>query len=222
MPQTRRVFVPVLAAAVLVPIGCSRLYYAANEKLGREKRDILKSRVEDGRKEQAKAKEQFQTALETFQQVTGFSGGDLESVYKKLDKEFQRSEDRAKEVRDSVESIEKVARDLFREWDNEIGQMRNREFRTKSQQIRQDTERRYNALVRKMRESEHRMEPVLTVFRDQVLFLKHNLNARAISSLKKNVLKLDKDVTALIGDIEASIAESDAFIKSLNDQETES
>ena len=66
-----------------------------------------------------------------------------------------------------------------------------------------------------MRRAEAKMDPVLTAFRDQVLFLKHNLNARAISSLQGTVAQIEGDVGALITDMEASIAEADAFISSL-------
>jgi hypothetical protein len=201
--------------AALLSTGCSRLYYAANEKVGREKRDILVSRVEAGRKDQAEAKEQFQNALEAFQSVTGFTGGKLEEVYNKLNKELERSEGRANDVSQSVRSIEKVAGDLFKEWDKEINEMSSGDLRSRSRTMRQETETRYNALIRKMRDSENRMKPVLQVFRDQVLFLKHNLNARAISSLKSNVVKIDREVSQLVKDIEASIAESDAFIKTM-------
>ena len=198
--------------------GCSSLYYAANEKLGREKRDILQSRVEAGRKDQKEAKEQFQNALEAFQAATGFQGGKLEDTYKKLNSELERSESRAKDVSESIASIDQVARDLFREWDKEIASMRSRDLRLKSGQIRQETERRYRVLLRKMRESERRMQPVLAAYRDQVLFLKHNLNA--ITSLKSNAAKIDSDVAVLVKDIEASIAESDAFILALTEAAT--
>ncbi|MBL8216858.1 MAG: DUF2959 domain-containing protein [Bryobacterales bacterium] len=208
----------VLWAVMLA--GCTSLYYAANEKLGREKRDILQSRVEAGRKDQKEAKEQFENALEAFQAATGFQGGKLEDTYKKLNGELERSESRAKDVSESIASIDQVARDLFREWDKEISSMRNRDLRLKSSQIRQETERRYRVLLRKMRESERRMQPVLGAYRDQVLFLKHNLNAKAITSLKNNAAKIDSDVAVLVKDIEASIAESDAFIQALTQSPT--
>ncbi len=209
-----RLSIPAVALLAST-LACTRLYYAANEKIGREKRDILVTRVEAARKDQNEAKEQFQSALEAFQSVTGFKGGKLEDVYNKLNKELERSEGRAKDVNESIRSIEKVAGDLFKEWDKEIAAMSNRELRGKSQEMRSETERRYSALVRKMHESETKMSPVLQHFKDQVLFLKHNLNSRAISSLKTNVVKIDGEVTALVKDIEASIAESDAFIRSM-------
>ncbi|MDX1979644.1 MAG: DUF2959 family protein [Bryobacteraceae bacterium] len=205
----------LVLAFTLLCTGCSSLYYAANEKIGREKRDILVSRVEAGRKDQAEAKEQFQNALEAFQSVTAFTGGKLEEIYNKLNKELERSEGRANDVGQSVRSIEKVAADLFREWDKEISAMSSGDLRTRSRAMRVETETRYDALIRKMHDSERKMKPVLQAFRDQVLFLKHNLNARAISSLKSNVVKIDREVTQLVKDIEASIAESDAFIKTM-------
>mgnify|MGYP003898698293 CR=1 FL=1 len=45
------------------------------------------------------------------------------------------------------------------------------------------TRRRYDDLMRVMRRAADRMDPVLATFRDQVLFLKHNLNAQAVGSL---------------------------------------
>ena len=56
------------------------------------------------------------------------------------------------------------------------------------------------------------MDPVLTVFHDRVLFLKHNLNARAIAALGSETADLESDVAALIAEMERSIAEADAFI----------
>ena len=59
------------------------------------------------------------------------------------------------------------------------------------------------------------MDPVLVAFHDQVLFLKHNLNARAISSLQTELVSVEAEVDALIRDMEASIKEADAFINAM-------
>jgi hypothetical protein len=192
--------------------GCSSLYYKAQEKLGNAKRDILVKRVREGRQDQERAKQQIRTTLEAFQQLTGFQGGDLEKVYKKLDGEYQDAEKQARELREQIASIEQVAADMFREWEAEIASMKNAQFRAQSRTMLRDTRTRYAALIAKMKQSEAKMGPVLTVFRDQVLFLKHNLNARAIQSLKTTSVELDARVGALVKDIDASIQEADAFI----------
>ena len=57
--------------------------------------------------------------------------------------------------------------------------------------------------------------PVLAVFHDRVLFLKHNLNARAIASLGGETDDIEADVSDLIAEMERSIAEADAFIKEM-------
>jgi hypothetical protein len=195
--------------------GCTSLYYQSMKKLGKEKRDILVSRIQDGKQAQEDAAKQFKTALEAFQEVTKFDGGDLEKLYKKLNKQLEEVDGRARKVHDRVGSIDKVAGDLFREWSGEIDKMSRGRLQDESRTLLRDAERRHSALMRQMRGSEEKMTPVVQAFRDQVLFLKHNLNARAITSLKKTVLEIDDDVKALVLDIEKSAQEADKTIAGL-------
>ena len=66
-----------------------------------------------------------------------------------------------------------------------------------------------------MRRTEAKMDPLLVASRDQVLSLKHNLNAHAIQSLEGETLAIAAEVAALVPDIEESIQESDGFISML-------
>lgn len=202
---------------LLAPLsGCSRAYYATWEKLGWAKRDILVNRVEDARNDQQKAKEQFQTTLQRFQEVTKFEGGDLEAKYKKLNTEYERSEARAADVRERIDSVEKVAKDLFREWKEETKQYSSDKLRRSSEEQLEQTRDRYRQLMSVMKQAEQSMQPVLAAFKDQVLFLKHNLNAQAIASLQGTATEIESDVAGLIRDMEASIAEADAFISQMS------
>lgn len=205
----------ILFLSLVLAAGCTSMYYAAMEKVGKEKRDILAGRIADGKKDQEEAKKQFQTTLEAFQAVTAFEGGDLEKTYKKLNNEMEAAEAKAKDVRDQIKSIEQVSKDMFREWGKEIDGIKNADFKTRSRKMLRDTEKRYANLIGKMQVSSKRMDPVLSAFRDQVLFLKHNLNARAITSLKKTAATIDGQVTGLVKELDASILESDVFIASL-------
>lgn len=214
-------FVGVVLALFVLLGGCTKAYYAAMEKIGKEKRDILASRIEEGKKDQEKAKQQFATTLEAFQALTGFSGGNLEKTYKKLSGELDSAEKRAKDVRDQIKSIEQVSKDLFSEWGAEIEGMNNARYKAQSRTMLRTTEKRYGVLIGKMNDSARRMEPVLQAFRDQVVFLKHNLNSRAISSLKETGAKLDLEVGGLVKDLEASIQEADAFIATLKSSDGE-
>jgi len=194
---------------------CSQLYYKAQEKIGNEKRDILVDRIKKGRQEQEKAKEQYKTTLEAFQAATGFEGGRTEEIYKKLKNEFDEAAGRTKKVSDRIDSIEQVSGDMFNEWEKELSGMHNGELKTKSNALLRATRRRYSELIRKMKTVEAKARPVLKAFEDQVLYIKHNLNAEAITSLKATVGKMDAEVQTLIRDIEISTREADAFIASL-------
>lgn len=206
-------------AGVLVVVsllgGCTGLYYKAQERIGNEKRDILVSRVKKGREEQQAAKEQYQSTLEAFKSATGFEGGKLESVYNKLKGEYDEAEERTKDVSNRINSIEKVSNDMFSEWEREIATMGSPALRSRSRVLFRESRTRYAALIRKMKVVEARAKPLLKAFQDQVLFIKHNLNAEAISSLRNNVAELDADVARLIADIEASTREADAFLATL-------
>ncbi len=204
----------VLFFALLLT-GCTSLYYNAMEKIGKEKRDILVQRILAGKKDQEKAKEQIKTTLEAFQELTGFEGGDLEKTYKKLNGEFEEAEKRANDVSGRIKSIDQVGSDLFREWNQELATIKDTTLHARSQQLLRGTRTRHQQYLQRMKQTERKMLPVLQGFRDQVLFLKHNLNAKAIGSLKTTAAKMDGDVTALVADIEGSIKEADAFIQTL-------
>ncbi|MGZ8216975.1 DUF2959 domain-containing protein [Methylomagnum sp.] len=209
-----RLFLTLWLATVLT--GCSTAYYRGMESLGFAKRDILVHRVEKARDSQQEAKQQFKSALEQFTALTGFKGGSLEEKYNSLNTEFERSEARANDVRKRIDDIENVSEALFAEWQNELGQYQNQALKRSSQQKLTTTRQRYEQLIAAMKRAESTMDPVLAVFRDQVLFLKHNLNAQAIASLKGELGNLNSEISSLIKSMEASIREADAFIKTIN------
>lgn len=207
--------VPAGGLALLLLAGCQSAYYATMEKFGVEKRDILVDRVEDARDAQEETKQEFADALEQFSALVDYDGGELEAVYDKLKQQFDDSEAAANEVRDRIRSIEDVATDLFREWDAEIEQYSSENLKRMSRDARMETEASYLTLIKKMKAAEATMYPVLDLFRDQVLFLKHNLNARAIAALDTEASAIEAEVRKLIEEMNASIAEADAFIASM-------
>lgn len=211
----RRAALALLAAASAA--GCSSIYYDTMERFGYQKRHILADRVEDGRDAQHDAQEQFESAFQRFKTATSFEGGDLEDTYQALDREYRRSEERAEAVREKVRSIEEVAGDLFEEWEDEIGQISRADLRRRSSAQLAQTHSRYDKLIAAMKRAERKMDPVLTAFRDQVLFLKHNLNASAIASLESDSAEIQGEVDALVRDMQKSIREADAFLAELEE-----
>lgn len=194
---------------------CSSAYYGTLESFGVHKREILVDRVDEALDSQEEAKEQFSSALEQFSAVTRFDGGDLEDLYDDLNAEFERSEARAEEVHERIKAVRKVAEDLFEEWEDELAEYSDSNLRRSSERTLSDTRRRYARLIGAMESAESRIDPVLDRFRDQVLFLKHNLNARAIASLRTQLTGIETDVEDLIDAMNESIAEARTFIQQM-------
>lgn len=209
-------------AAVATATGCDRLYYGTMKKLGYEKRDILIGRVKDAREAQHEAQEEFASALDRFRQVIEVDGGTLESKYEKLNGELERAEKRAREVSERVGKVKDVSDDLFREWNKELSQYSDRGMRAESERELQATRRRTEGLIEAMRRSERRLEPVLRPLRDRVLFLKHNLNAKALGALTRELAAVEGDVGSLVDDLKASIAEADAYLAEMQKAQAES
>lgn len=193
-----------------------KLYFRVVESAGHNKRDILVTRVEQARDSLEEAKAQFQTALEKFSQLTHYDGGDLGDVYRQLKIEYDYSKARALAVQDRIGAVEGVALALFKEWEAELEQYTNRSLRSSSRQKLKLTQQHYGHLITAMRRAESKIDPVLRVFQDQVLYLKHNLNARAIASLEQELQAMSAGVSGLIGAMERSILRANSFVESLN------
>lgn len=209
--------VAVLSAVIMLFPGCKSTYFKALEELGYQKRELLVDSVEDARGSQEEAKEQFKSALEKFIAVTNFQGGELEEKYEKLNAEFEKSETKAEAVRDRIDDVEDVAEALFDEWNSELDQYSDDRLRRASERKLDETKDRYGKLIEAMKRAEEKIDPVLLTFRDQVLFLKHNLNAQAVASLQDEVVSVESDVESLIEEMEAAIKEADAFINEMGE-----
>ena len=214
MARTYTHLIPLGLATLLLALtpGCQRMYYGTMGAFGYEKRDILVDRVESARDEQEDAKEQFTSALEQFKSVVDFDGGDLEDMYDKLEREYERSKSASSDVSGKIDSVDKVAQALFTEWEGELEEYDSAELRAASEKQLTTTRKRYGQMLDAMRKAEATMPPVLTAMNDQVLFLKHNLNAQAVASIQGTAEGIQRDITSLIEQMQVSIDEANAFI----------
>ncbi|MDQ6632366.1 MAG: DUF2959 domain-containing protein [Verrucomicrobiota bacterium] len=194
---------------------CRSAMYSAWETFGVQKRDLLKKAVMAARTDQKEASEQFKDSLTRLKELYGFEGGDLEKTYNALKSNYDRSNSKADAVRKRIKEVETVSSDLFSEWEKEIKQISSAELKSSSRRQLSETRDRYEELHAALKKAEKSMEPVLTQFRDQVLYLKHNLNAEAIGSLKGETARIQTEISKLIAEMNESIAQSDKFIKAL-------
>jgi len=195
--------------------GCASVKYGAYEKFGVHKRDILVGDVKDARDAQKDAQEQFKDALERFGSVVKIEETSLKKAYDRLSDEYEDSVEAAEEVSEEIDDVESVANALFKEWRSEIKQYTDPKLRRGSENQYADTEARYSQMLASMRDAEASMQPVLATLKDNVLYLKHNLNAQAVGSLEGTFNSLQTDIDVLIERMNLSIQRSNEFISSM-------
>ena len=208
---------PALLAVVLIlgATGCKSVYYEAYEKVGVHKRDLLKKRVIEARDDQQAAQKEFKDALTRLKEITQFDGGEAESAYRSLKGDYDDCVKQADAVHGRIRAVESVANDLFAEWEKENGEISTPSLRSASQEQLAATRQRYNELHTALVNAEETMMPVLRQFNDYVLYLKHNLDAQAIASLKGEATNIQADIARLIEQMNKSIARADEFVKGL-------
>jgi hypothetical protein len=202
-----------LLICIISMCGCRSAYYSAWEKLGKHKRDLLQSKVADVRDEQKATTQELKDAMTRLKELTGFEGGQLEKTYKRLQGDYDSAASSAESLRERIREMDQIARDLFREWETELKTISSPELRDADRRQLDQTRRRYEELHTTTKRAESTMEPVLTKFRDYVLYLKHNLNAQAIGALQGESAKIQIDISKLIDQMNAAIREADEFLK---------
>ena len=208
----------VMVTCLVALAGCQSAYYGTLEKVGIHKRDLMVDRVEDARDAQEDAKQQFQSALEQFTSVVAVKGNNLEKKYNQLNDAYEESERKADVVHTRIGKVEDVSEALFDEWEDELALYSSTRLREDSRNKLEKTRRDYKRLIKAMKRAEKKIQPVLVAFRDQVLYLKHNLNAQAISSLKNELVAIEDNVAGLVSEMETSIREAEQFLEALRQE----
>lgn len=206
----------LLSLSILAGTGCRTSYYAVMESFGKHKRDLLKQSLNDANTEQKEASEQFKDTLTQLQELTGSDGGELQKQYNAFKDNYDRSVVMANDVTGRIKKVERLASDLFTEWENEIEQINSPTLKGNSRSKLMETRTRYQKLYSSLVRAEASMPPVLSQMKDYVLYLKHNLNAQAIGSLKDEALNIEQEIGQLISDMNSSIAETESFIELLD------
>lgn len=210
-------FLSVLACLF---VGCTQAYFGALEKIGIPKRKLFVTRVQDAKSSQENAKEDFKDALTKFSEIVHVNGGDLEKRYSYLKKSYERAESSSETVKARIRGVRDVSNALFKEWEQELAQYSSDSLRRSSSRKLDETKRKYEDLDRAFERVEAKLDPALAPLKDQVLFLKHNLNAKAIASLEGEKINIEADVSRLVREIEESVKEAETFVAGFESEQS--
>ncbi len=195
------------------------VYYQGRESLlGHHKRDIVVIQVDQACESLKESRDQFVDALDRFKSIVKLEESSLEQRYQHLKRRYDACRSKAEQVSQRIQAIEDVSEALFAEWEAELELYSNRALRARSQQQLKKSRLQYQRLLKALQMAESRMHPVLAAFQDQVLFLKHNLNAHAIAALRHEFVEIGVDISRLIEVMEKTIREASDFVSILVDQ----
>ncbi|MGZ5045098.1 MAG: DUF2959 domain-containing protein [Methylobacter sp.] len=192
--------------------------YSARESIGEHKRDIVVAHVEQACVGLRETKNEFEDALEKFKTLVCVNETALDHKYNLLNRQYQFCCAKSDSVSNRIRAIEQVSDALFKEWESELNEYTNRNLRAHSKQQLKVARQNYARLIKSMHRAEAKIQPVLAAFKDQVLYLKHNLNAQAIAALRHEFIEIGIDISQLINAMEQTIAEASQFVAALTDQ----
>jgi hypothetical protein len=195
-------------------------YYSARESIGEHKREIVVYQVEQACVSLQETRDEFEDALERFKNLVCVNESGIEHKYNLLNRQYQFCRSKSDAVSNRIRAIEEVSEALFMEWECELNEYTNRALRNNSKLQLKAARQNYARLIKAMQRAESKIQPVLAAFKDQVLYLKHNLNARAIAALQHEFIEISIDISQLIQAMEQTIAEANLFVSVLIDQKT--
>jgi len=193
------------------------IFYSARESIGEHKREIVVYQVEQACVSLQETRDEFEDALERFKNLVCINEAGLEHKYNLLNRQYQFCRSKSDAVSNRISAIQEVSEALFMEWENELNEYSNRALRNSSKQQLKVARQNYVRLIKAMQRAESKIQPVLAAFKDQVLYLKHNLNARAIAALQHEIIEISIDISQLILAMEQTIAEASQFVSVLVD-----
>jgi hypothetical protein len=197
-----------------------KVYYSTRESIGDHKREIVVYQVEQACISLQETKEEFEETLERFKSLVCVNDSGLDHRYNLLNRQYQFCRSKSDAVSNKIRAIQEVSEALFIEWESELDQYSNRALRNSSKQQLKAARQNYARLIKAMQRAESKIHPVLAAFKDQVLYLKHNLNSRAIAALQHEFIEMSVDMSQLILAMEQTIQEASRFFSTLVDQKS--
>jgi hypothetical protein len=195
------------------------VYYNARETIGGDhKRAIVVHQVEQACVNLRETRNEFEDALQRFKMLVNVNDALLEHRYHQLNRKYQFCRAKSEAVSARIRAIEEVSEALFAEWEKELDEYSNRALKSHSRQQLKLARQNYARLLKSLRTAEAKIHPVLSAFKDQVLYLKHNLNAQAIAALQNEFVVIGIDIAQLIQAMEQTIAEASSFVAMLSER----
>lgn len=202
---------PLLPAVV----ACTTVDPYAELDYGQLTREQLTASIEDARDTQTAVRAQFDATLDQFVTLVSADRNNWQTAFDQLKAEYAANQAQAAIIRSLIEDVESHSADLFNEWESELALFQDQNLRFKRELDLQEARRQCGQLLLSLHATENRMIPVLSAFRDYLVFLQDNLDARTVASLQPELAAMAGNIADLFYNIDSTIVESDEFLAEL-------
>ncbi len=206
----------LIAPLLLMAGACKASSYTSFLKFGHDDQKIeLLEATQEAHEEQLETHEQFISALNLFNRLTRLDSEDLEDLYEDFADAVEECDEQAQDWQSRVLNLRMRGESLFAEWSAQLESFTRADLREKSASMLEDARARHARLIVSLEGTYASMEPVNMSLRDYVLFFRHNLNPRAITTLSDTYEGFVDEVLELTSQMEASRFETEAYLEAL-------
>jgi cell division septum initiation protein DivIVA len=187
--------------AVLVAIAAT----GALAQQGFRQTDRLMSRAENSARAIEDTKGELQRTLEAYNSMFDGSAKNPRRAYQISLRGVERSEKRVGDIQKRLNEMQIEADKYFADWTTSLDAIINQDLRRRSEARRDETRAGYDNIHQAALKAVAEYETFIGNFRDQLMFLGHDLNPSSISSLKEDAGKLNGEAAQLFSEADGSL-----------------
>ena len=187
------VVVLLLAAGVGSPASAQ----SANKQI-----DKLIDRAGDMVSAMRAARLQIGTTVDDYNTIIDGKAEENRAAYKQLQKSLKKSEKSAAAVGEQAEKMDLAASEYFASWEASLSEFTSDEMRARSEERMKETRQRYDGILQAGREAGDAFRPFVTLLKDQIVFLGHDLNPAAIEDLQDEAEKLNSQAEEVFSKVD--------------------
>jgi len=203
------------ALSLMLAIGWTTV---AAAQAGVKQAENLVKKTEASAKAITEAREQIKTTLDGYNALIEGNVEDTKKAYGNLQKEMDRSDDRAEDVGKRIDEMNVEADKYFADWTRSLDGISSPDLRARSEERMKDARSRYDQILATTGKAGDMFASFIQNLRDQVTYLGHDLNPRALASLEGDATKLNTAAESFFGKIDSAIDEATSYAASLRPQ----
>jgi DNA repair exonuclease SbcCD ATPase subunit len=196
--------------------GASATSALAADDQGHERIEEFLKRVEKTTEAVAKAQESLEETLVDYTKMLSAETHNRRKLYDNAWKGIERTEERSKELGDRLREMYQESGVLFKGWKKSLQEIREEKLRARSDKRLTAASERHDKLHGRGLDARSELDSVVSVLRDHMLYLEHDLNDSSVKSLAPEAAELAGRAKKCVAGLQDYSKSAVEFAKSLS------